>query len=354
MSDFIFALLLLLLILISAFSSGISNGIFSLNQYQIRRKAQLGNKDAKIVYPFKALGYQLLVTLLIINITANATIAIMLDSKTGGLFAVLFSTGFILIFGEILPMIYMRKYVVYVTARVAPVLHKVITFMTPITRPIAHILDKWVGNETQVFYSKEELINMLNGQKLATESGVAVDEARMLRTVLEFDEKLVRDVMTPRRMASIVTKDDEVGPLLMDELHKSGYSRFPVIAEEKHFSFVGTLYLRDLVGETGTKKVKDLMSPHVRYMHEEESLDHALRAFLKTHHHLFVVVNNFEEFVGVLSIEDVLEEIIGREIIDEFDNHEDLRAVAKSLAEKERKKRLTAQDSVKNSPKVIK
>jgi CBS domain containing-hemolysin-like protein len=104
-------------------------------------------------------------------------------------------------------------------------------------------------------------------------------------------------------------------------------------------NFVGTLYLRDLVGETGSKHVKELMSPQVFYIHEEESLAHALRAFLNTHHHLFVVVNNFEEFVGVLSIEDVLEEIIGKEIVDEFDQYDNLRAVALSLAEKDQTSR---------------
>jgi CBS domain containing-hemolysin-like protein len=96
------------------------------------------------------------------------------------------------------------------------------------------------------------------------------------------------------------------------------------------------------------KKVSDIMSKDVRYIHEEESLDQALRAFLKTHHHLFVVVNNFEEFVGVLSIEDVLEEIIGKEIVDEFDAYDDLRAVAASIADKERAKR---QKTVKTEKK---
>lgn len=79
------------------------------------------------------------------------------------------------------------------------------------------------------------------------------------------------------------------------------------------------------------------MRKAVYYVHEEESLGHALNVFLKTNHHLLVVVNTFEEFVGVVSFEDVIEEIIGKQIVDEFDQHEDLRAVAKSLADKEKK-----------------
>jgi CBS domain containing-hemolysin-like protein len=337
MSDLLFGLTLLLLISISALCSGITNGMFALNHYQLKRKAQLGSKDAKIVYPIHALRYQLLVTLLIINIASNATISILLSSKTSGFLAVVFSTVFILIFGEIIPMIYLRKYVVYTTARIAPVLKRVISFMTPISRPVASLLDKWVGSETQIFYSKEELLKMFDGQKLSGNSDIAVDEARMLRTVLEFGDKKIRDVMTPRRIVKVIDQNDGVGPILMDELHKSGHSRFPVVSDTKHNNFVGTLYLRDLVGQGESKTVKDIMTKYVRYIHEEESLDHALRAFIKTHHHLFVVVNSFEEFVGVLTIEDVLEEIIGKEIVDEFDQHDDLRAVAKSLAEKEHK-----------------
>ncbi len=339
MSDVIFSILLLSLISLSALCAGIINGMFALNHYQIKRKAQLGNIDAKKVYPIHALRYQLLVTLLIINIASNATITVMLSTITTGFLAVVFSTLFILVFGEIIPMIYLRKYVVYVTARIATPLKHVITFLAPVAKPIAKIIEKWVGNEAQVFYSKEELMKMFDGQKLSENSDIAADEARMIRKILEFGDKKIRDIMTPRRMVTLVSKADSVGPILMDELHKSGHSRFPVVADKRHHNFVGTLYLRDLAGITGKKEVKDIMSPYVRYVHEEESLDHALRAFLKLRHHLFVVVNNFEEYVGVLSLEDILEEIIGKQIVDEFDEHDDLRAVAKSLAQEEKAKR---------------
>lgn len=339
MSDTIFISSLLILMIISALCSGIAGGMLSLNHYQLKRKAQLGDEKAKIVYPIHGLGYQLMVALLIVNIGANATIAVMLHDKIGGVFAVIFSTVFILFLGEILPMVYLRKHVIAIVSVGAPAIKKLVTFMGPVVKPIARTLDKIVGKEAQLFYSKEELLRMFDAQKLAKESDVAADELRMIRSMLNFGDKKIRDVMTPRRMVSVVSKDDEIGPIMMSELHDTGHSRFPVVSDAKHYIFVGTLYLRDLVGQKTTKKVLDIMSKDVRYVHEEESLDHALRAFLRTHHHLFVVVNNFEEFVGVLSIEDVLEEIIGKEIIDEFDAHDDLRAVAQSIAEKERKVR---------------
>ena len=71
------------------------------------------------------------------------------------------------------------------------------------------------------------------------------------------------------------------------------------------------------------------MRPEVYFINEHQTLDHALRAFIKVRHHMFIVVNEFEDVVGVLSIEDVLEQIIGHQIVDEFDKFDDLREVAK-------------------------
>ncbi len=339
MNDVFYITLLLFATCVSAISAGVSTGVFSLNKYQLKRKAQFGDANAKLVFSLFSRRFQLMSALLITNILANTTIVVLVNAKVSGFFAVLLSTIVILFFGELLPMVYIKKNVVYVAAKLYPVLSKLMSITEPFTKRLGSLFDNWVGNDSQVIYSKEELQKMLDGQELSKNSDIAADEARMIRKVLEFGDKKIRDVMTPQRMVKLVTQTDEIGPILMGELHDSGHSRFPVVADMKHTNFVGTLYLRDLVMESKAKVVKEIMSPHVRYVHEEESLDHALRAFIKLKHHLFVVVNNFEEFVGVLSIEDVLEEIIGKEIVDEFDEHDNLRKVAQSIAEKEKKQR---------------
>jgi metal transporter CNNM len=343
MTDIFFMFVLFFAIIISGLCAGISSGLFGLNKYQLKQKAQFGDKDAKLAFSLHAQRYQVMSTLLILNILANTTIVVLINSKISGFFAVLFSTFIILIFGELLPMVYIKKNVIYTVSKLYPAISWLLRMSSPLTKKLGDLFDKWIGKDTQVFYSREELQKMFDGQQLSKNSDIAADEARMIRKVLGFGDKKIRDVMTPRRMVKLVAQKDEVGPILMGELHDSGHSRFPVVADVKHNNFVGTLYLRDLVMQSNAKTVKELMSPHVRYVHEEESLDHALRAFLKLKHHLFVVVNNFEEFVGVLSIEDVLEEIIGKEIVDEFDEHDDLRKVAQSLALQDKKNRSTVE-----------
>jgi CBS domain containing-hemolysin-like protein len=117
----------------------------------------------------------------------------------------------------------------------------------------------------------------------------------------------------------------------MDDLHKTGHSRFPVAkdgAKSASPDIVGTLYLKDIIGYEGGGKVKELARKEVYYINEDSNLRQALDAFLKTHHHLLMVVNSFEEIAGILSIEVILEQIIGQPIVEDFDNYEDLRAVA--------------------------
>jgi CBS domain containing-hemolysin-like protein len=94
---------------------------------------------------------------------------------------------------------------------------------------------------------------------------------------------------------------------------------------------VGTLHIQDLLtidAKRRSTSVEKAMEPRVFYIKEDQTLQHALAAFLRTHHHLFIVVNEFRETVGLLSLEDVIEALLGRKIIDEFDAHEDLRVVA--------------------------
>src|SRR6185437_14778852 len=153
---------------------------------------------------------------------------------------------------------------------------------------------------------------------------------------LTFSEKSVYDCMVPRREVRTVSSEESISPVVIRELHDSGYSRFPVYGD-KLDHFVGTLYLRDLIDLKASGNVKDVMEHAVYYVHEEYPLEQALHAFLKTKHHLFIVVNKFEEYVGIITIEDIIEQILGCKIVDEFDAYDDLRAVAADHARHEHK-----------------
>lgn len=180
-------------------------------------------------------------------------------------------------------------------------------------------------NDQRRLDSRDEL------EQLVAESGTLLsnNEKKMITQSLRFEDRKVSEVMTPRSMIDSINQSELLGPLVLDDLHKTGHSRFPVVnGDIDHV--VGMLYIQDLL--TLDKKrsftAEKAMNPKVFYIREDHRLSQALAAFLRTHHHLFVVVNEYRETVGLLSLEDTLEALLGRKIVDEFDMHEDLRAVA--------------------------
>lgn len=178
--------------------------------------------------------------------------------------------------------------------------------------------------ETEIS-SREEL------EYLVDQSGQILtdDEKKLITNSLSFNEKRVEAIMTPRGVIETIPKGELVGPLLLDELHKTGHSRFPVIdGDIDHV--VGVLHIKELLTLTDkkTRTAEQAMDAHVYYINQDQTLDHALAAFIKTRHHLFIVVNGYRETAGILTLEDVMESLLGREIVDEFDLHDDLRVVA--------------------------
>ncbi len=173
--------------------------------------------------------------------------------------------------------------------------------------------------------SREELVHLVEQLR----GVISPEEKKRLLAGLSFGARLVGDSMTPRTVVSTIASGELLGPMVLDDLHKQGHSRVPVI-EGDIDHVVGVLYLQDLLVATAKKTptAREAMNPNVFYIRDDQTLAHALAAFLSTSHHLFVVVNEYRETVGVLSLEDVIEALLGQSIVDEFDAHDDLRAVA--------------------------
>jgi len=183
-------------------------------------------------------------------------------------------------------------------------------------------------------YEKSDVAELLLRQQGQPDSRISTAEIELLLHSLSFGDRTVAEAMVPKRVVKLVAASETVGPILLNELSRSGHSRFPVY-DQRRDNIVGVLHLRKLVGSKRTGRVSDLMSRKLTYVHEDFSLLQTLQAFLKTKQHLFFVVNGFEELVGIITIEDVLEQLIGRQIVDEFDHYEDLRAVAAAAAKKD-------------------
>ncbi len=194
---------------------------------------------------------------------------------------------------------------------------KLVKAIYPKLQPVLKIYRKLYkpANSSQ-FYNKNDLVKFLVRQPLDSDSNLTKSDINSLVSLLSFDKKLVKDFYTPRRVVRFVSEDEMISPILMDELHKSGFSRFPVYRDDQD-NIVGTLYLRDLIGKKLSGRVAIISSDEVYEVSEEANLKTTLSQFLKSHHHLFIVKNNSNEVLGVISIEDVVEQLIGQNIIDE-------------------------------------
>ena len=144
-------------------------------------------------------------------------------------------------------------------------------------------------------------------------------ELSRFRANMRFDDQRVVDTMTGRQDISAISMSEVLGPLVLDELYKTGHSRFPVYDQDID-TIVGILYLNDLVDLRSQKQtVEQAMRRSVLFVRDDKPLPSLLSMFLRKHQHLAIVTNDHGETVGVVSLEDVVEVLIGEEILDEFD-----------------------------------
>lgn len=202
---------------------------------------------------------------------------------------------------------------------------RVVARIQPLTRLLRS--GSWNGSRsTRRVDSSEELVEILQNST----DVLTPNQRKLIESAIAFGDKKVESIMTPKAAIDSIRKDEFLGPLVLSELHKLGHSRLPVIdGDIDHV--VGTLHLRDLLSLDIKRSVtaEKAMERKVYYIHQQDTLEHALAAFLKVRHHLFVVINDNRETVGLLTIEDVVETLIGRRIVDEDDIHDDLVEVAR-------------------------
>ena len=331
-------IILFILLAFSALFSGLTVGLMGLDIYSLRRKIKSGNKDALKVYEIRKDGTLLLTTLLLGNVAVNAIISIILGNHLNGVLAAFVATGIIFIICEILPQAVMSRYGMKFGVRFAWIVKIAIFLFYPICKPISWALNKFLGHEKQSYMNRKELVNMLDEYEgHLPESAIDSDEQRIARGSLMFSHKTVADVMTPNTVALLLESSQVLDEAFFQTLKQSGFSRFPVYENDKN-NIIGILYIKDLIGVLPGVKVKDIYDPYIHTVHPENKLDLVLNQFIQKRMHLFIVSDEFGGFEGVISLEDVLEQILDTEIVDEDDKHPDLRSVAKSIIAKKSKK----------------
>ncbi len=311
----------LALITLSAFFSGLNLGLFTYDTQTLKRRAELGDKNAKKIYPLRAKGNQLLTTLLLGNVTVNTILAIFLGTIFDSVIAGFIATAIIFIFGEITPQAVFSRHALVFGGFAAPLVRIALFVFYPVAFPIAYILDRVLGDELPRMYSKSELMHIISEHEDSEHSPIDADEERILHGALKFSHRRVSEVMTPLHVVAMFDCDQKLTQSFFEEVANLGYSRYPVY-QKKRANIIGILYTKDLLVENENIAIKDTEEAFDRRFMKVKNnnlLDEVLTRMLKQKRHLAIVYDTDEEAVGVITLEDIIEEIIQYEIQDEDD-----------------------------------
>lgn len=159
-------------------------------------------------------------------------------------------------------------------------------------------------------YEKEDLLLFLKSQKQQADNRISDHDLELAERAISFNDKKAADIAQARDSAHLVDADEIIGPLLLDRLHKYGQSSFLVYKDAKE-NIVGSLAMADAVQAKHGGRVFDLVKGDLAFVHEDFSLAEVLRALQTTGQRLVAVINSFEEFVGIITLENILAELLG-------------------------------------------
>ncbi|CZS96844.1 related to MAM3 Protein required for normal mitochondrial morphology [Rhynchosporium graminicola] len=282
-----------------------------------------------------------LVTLLLSNVIVNETLPIVLDRSLGGGWpAVLGSTILIVIFGEVIPQSICVRYGLSIGSFMAPPVLWLMWIMAPIAWPTAKLLDYMLGEDHGQVYKKSGLKTLVTLHKTLGTSPTErlnQDEVTIISAVLDLKEKAVGDIMTPMEDVFTMSADTVLDEKTMDNILSAGYSRIPIYEPGNKLNFVGMLLVKILItyDPEDCKKVSEFALATLPETRPETSCLDIVNFFQEGKSHM-VMVSEFpgENFgaIGVVTLEDVIEELIGEEIIDESDVYIDVHKAIRRMA----------------------
>ncbi len=328
-------IILLLLLLCSALISGAEVAFFSLTPADVITEDGKRSKAQQIVVNLLDKPKKLLATILVANNFINIAIVLLFDTLTDELFGrmrtVFWGVDFkliievgvvaflILLFGEILPKVYASRNKVQFSNFMAQPLNFLDSFFSPLSVPMRSVTlfihDK-LGKQRS-FLNVDHLSQALD---LTSDEGTSKEEQKILKGIVSFGNTDTKQVMRPR-MDIFALNENLNYEEIIPEIIQNGYSRIPVYRENID-NIIGILYVKDLlpyIEEHKFEWTKLLREPY--FVPENKKLDDLLNDFKNKKNHLAIVVDEYGGTSGLISLEDIIEEIVG-DISDEFDDED--------------------------------
>ena len=333
--------LVLVLIINGAFCSFLSAVFQSIPQDDLHEKANDGERNAQRIIKMKMHfdesvdGFQIVESFFYIIAAILIGSAVILEYNNW--LYIVYSAGIFIVITFLLRS-FMNSFGIRYGRKIALKLTPMLLIYSFISKPfllVIKLMNNNIAGETNEEQSREELNAMVETAR--EEGSLDDDEYRILKSIMHFSDVLVSDVMTPRTVVFSCEADRTVGEIVnMPEIQM--YSRFPIWeGESLDDGVVGYVMSKDVLHAALVGKAKIKLRNFARevyFIPENAQLDAALELFLKHNQHQFLVVDEYGGIEGLLTMEDVIETMLGVEIIDEADKVVDLRRLAKEQRDK--------------------
>ena len=322
-------IIFIMLLLLSAIASGSETAFFSLLPNDINEMENSDNRAEKLVLELRNKPKQFLATILIFNNLVNVTITIfstyimslMFNLEVNPLWAfiinVIIVTSLLLIFGEMIPKITAAKSARSLATNIAPMIKFLMFFFKPLSSILVHstsIIDKRLAKKNVNTLSITDLSTAVD---ITTADETPADERSMLQGIATFGEKEVSDIMQPRVQLFAVKLSTQFDNLI-EMVIQNGFSRIPVY-EDTLDDIKGILYVKDLLPFLDTPDFHwQRLIRQAFFVPENKKINDLFQDFRSKKIHIAIVVDEYGGTSGLVTMEDVLEEIVG-DIRDEFD-----------------------------------
>eukprot|EP00899_Mesostigma_viride_P006283 jgi/Mesvir1/15656/Mv03260-RA.1 len=342
------------MVCLAGICSGLTLGLLSLDTMNLEVILKSGSPSqrshAQRIMPLVRNHHLLLCTLLLANAAAMEALPIFLDRLVGPLLAVLFSVTAVLIFGEVLPQAVCSRYGLAIGAHLSWLVWTLVFLLSPVAWPLSKALDCLLGKSHGSYYKRAELRELvgLHSARLDGESGGAssimergrggdeggeygrerdscvltAQEATIIRGALDMRDKRVKVAMTPLARVFSLPMTDKLNAATVERILASGHSRVPVYRSTPD-TILGVLMVKKLIGYDLQQGIPIMELNLVRVPHiaADMRLSEALSLFRGGKSHLAVVVSEQDHLtvLGIVTLEDVLEELLQVEILDETD-----------------------------------
>ena len=309
---------------LEGFFSGSEIAIISANRIRLRHRADHGDRRAQSLLDLLEVPDQLLATTLVgtnisvVVATTLATVALIrLFGAAGELYALLLMWPLVLVFGEIVPKTIFQENADRAALLVIRPLRWAMVAFRPISTVVGGVARLLVARKAPArspFVTKEEIESLVHGAERGVD--LEVGERLMIRRIFEFGDTPVKEVMVPL-VNLVAVPADATTETVIDKVVTSGFSRIPVYRDEI-YDIIGLINAFDLlILPENVSTVEDIIRP-VHYVPEAKRKDDLLRELQQEKMHMAVVVDEYGGAVGIATIEDLFEEIVG-EIHDEYD-----------------------------------